>query len=344
MNRQTLYPLTTLLLLSWALSGCITATPTPASVCRADLVSIGLGGTKRNFTQNTIRPGDIKAYITVGAGPRTEILVRALYRAYADYTSYYARDVLARDDYAFSGVEPYDGMWWVTVQLVDAATQTPIASGPGPEAAVIEIESTDGILQEPGFPPGTGTEGMYDDFNLTIQDCDRNPSQNELDQFFNYRRTPNLRVAPSDLTGITDIAGLQLVVTYTAAEAAGSTQSGGATVAPRLVPVAHDPNLTLVQWTDDSGPEHILHAYLTNPAGFLPDSTAGGGWQPGNSTFRDLDLALIVTDTDLISTWCNVYAIDEAASYYVDSNGDEVTTNALEPVLSLDPPLAVPCN
>lgn len=317
-------------------SGCVTAFPTPGSVCRGDLVSVAMGGVKRNFSQNKIPPGDLKAYLTVGNGARTEINIKAVFRAFPDYTSWYARDSLGRDDYAFQYVEPYDGMMWATVQLNDKVNNLPVPSGPGPENAVLELESQSGIFVTAGYVPGQ-TEGEVDNYPLVIQDCDRTPAQDEVDQYLNYAPRPSLSVRPSDLTGVTDIAGMQLVLTYDEAAVYGQTQGGTDQVYPRLVPISHDPNINIIQTTEDLGAQRRLTVYVTNPMGFLPDSSSAGGWQPGNSTFRDLDFSIISSDQDVVTTW-NVgspppYNIIESQSFYIDSNGDEIP--GVEPVLGL---------
>ena len=71
-------------------------------------------------------------------------------------------------------------------------------------------------------------------------------------------------------------AGLQVKVDY--------DPTRNYRVLPRLVPVSHDPNISIVQSTVDNGDgTHAVVAYVTNPNGFV--ELDGGAWTVGQSTW-----------------------------------------------------------
>jgi hypothetical protein len=319
-----------LLALAWLMSGCITTAPTPAYALSGDLVQVGVGGIKRNASTRTLRFGDITATIRDSAGVTRNVKVQGLYRAYPDYTSQYARDVLDRNDAFFGEVEPYDGMWYVTLWLVNPSTNQPLPLAAGPATiAVSSAELTD---------TGWAQEGSLSNFPIEIlEDAavrTRMPTDPEQSQYTSYRAERAMTVSPDSLAGVSNVGGFQISLTYNSAAVVGILE-------PRLVPVSHDPNLSILQSTADNGDgTKTLVAMVTNPNGFVADSSpaadpnnpAVGEWGIGKSTFRDLEFALIFKDgTNLADGWQTNYQLDGADSFYIDVNGDVIA--GVNPVL-----------
>lgn len=124
------------------------------------------------------------------------------------------------------------------------------------------------------------------------------------------------------------VGGFQVKLTYNTAAVGSAT-----TVFPRVVPYSHDPNINVIQRTVDNGDgTQTLTALVTNPQGFVPDSSDGGSWVVGSSTFEDLQFAVVVSDQlGLADGWELNYSLDAAESYYIDGNGDVILT--MTPVL-----------
>jgi len=304
-------------------SGCITTVTTPSYARSGDLVQVGLGGIKRNSTGKSLIAGDIAATITDSNSVVHNVQVAGLFRAYPDHTSWYARDSLDRQDTFFGNVEPYDGMWWATLELSDpVGNPLPLATG----AAVISIASAE--LIETGW----GSEGTLSSFPIEIIAGTTLPTNAEEQQYTAYRHRRSIVISPDDLTGVTEVGGFQVAITYN--NAAVDTGGGAAVVYPRVVPYSHDPNITLIQSTVDNGDgTQTLTAMATNPNGFVPNADVGGAWSVGKSTFADLQFAVIVTDTtDLAPGWESNYWIELVDSYYIDLSGDQIAS--LDPVLS----------
>ncbi len=138
-----------------------------------------------------------------------------------------------------------------------------------------------------------------------------------------------LTVGPNDLTGITEVGGFQVALTYNTAAVATDSPP---IVYPRVVPYSHDPNITLIQSTVDNGDgTQTLTAMVTNPNGFVPNADLGGTWAIGKSTFDDLQFAVIVRDVTNLNNWTTDYWIEAAESFYIDLGGDPIAT--VSPVL-----------
>ena len=137
---------------------------------------------------------------------------------------------------------------------------------------------------------------------------------------------------PDDLSGVTEVGGLEVKITYnTSAVAFGGSS---AKTFPRVVPISHDPNINIIQHTVDNGDgTETLTAIVTNPNGFVPNADLGGSWAIGKSTFADLALAVTGRDVTVFADWESNYSIDAADSYYMDLNGDQIAT--VNPVLAV---------
>jgi hypothetical protein len=284
--------------------------------------------------------GDLDATITDANSVVHDVSVIGLFRAYPDHTSWYARDSLDRSSAnLFGGLEPYDGMYWATLQLT-ALGGAPLPLAPGP--ATIAITSTE--LVDTGLEFGFGySEGTLASFPIEILEGTRVPTYEETQQYTAYRSQRGLTIEPSTLAGISEVGGLQVSLTYQTSRIGQG--GGGATVAPRIVPLSHDPNINLLQSTVDNGDgTSTVTAFMTNPNGFVANADLGGDWTVGKSTFADLGLAVVATDAgtatnaDPFTDWDSdcagpCYWIETAESFYVDSNGDVLVT--VSPVLGL---------
>lgn len=321
MNWKRTALLGAMLCLALATTGCITTTTVPGRVMTGDLLQIGLGGVKRNSTGKALTASDLAVTIEDSAMVTHNVKVVGLFRAFPDYTSWYARDSLNRQDFVFGEVEPYDGMWWTTLRLVapgSGDTPLPLAVGP----ATITITSTELINT------GWSEEGDLTSFPVEVLAGVRVPTEAELRQYSAYRHQVALRIDPDTLSGVSVVGGLQVKLTYntSAILAAG--------VSPRVVPISHDPNISIIQGTVNNGDgTETVTAMITNPNGFVPNADSGGSWVIGNSTFDDLQFAVVMQDnTNLADGWPSNYWLEPSESYYIDDNGNVI--GAITPVLS----------
>ncbi|MGI9344530.1 MAG: hypothetical protein ACR2QV_17005 [Gammaproteobacteria bacterium] len=302
-------------------SGCITTVTTPSYALAGDLVQVGLGGIKRNSTGKSLVGADITATITDANSVVHNVTVAGLFRAYPDYTSWYARDSLDRADGVFGNVEPYDGMWWATLSLADqSGNPLPLATG----TATIAITSAELV------DTGWASEGTLSNFTIEILAGTRSPTSAESQQYAAYRHQRVLTVSPNNLNGVSEVGGFQVSLTY---NTSAVSTSAPPVIYPRVVPYSHDPNITLIQSTVNNGDgTETLTAMVTNPNGFVANADLGGDWAIGKSTFEDLEFAVIVVDTSALADgWESNYWLESAESYYIDLNGDAIV--AVNPTL-----------
>lgn len=335
MNRTNLQCLSRLLaaLLLLGSTGCINTTVLPGYARSGDIVSIGLGGIKRNTdgtvlwagpSANDPAPANITATITDAAAVTYNLKVIGMFRAFPDHVSYYAVNSLDRSgtQAIYGEMEPYDGQWWINLQLVDSSNvPLPLATG----QATIAIQSAVLIDQQQTW------EGQLENYQLTIVPGVRpyDETQNERYQYAAYKHRPVLMVKPSDTASVSEIGGLQLKINYKL-----SYLTAGTPLVPRLVPISHDPNINIVQRTVNNGDGTAsLIAMVTNPNGFV--ALDGGNWAIGKSTLKDLNFAVFLEATNqALNNWNvnNNVVLDTSASFYVDGDGNSIVT--VVPVLS----------
>jgi len=307
-------------------SGCINIRPTPTYASTGDIVNIGLGGIKRNSFGTTLTEDDVIATITSDAdGLPYQVKVLGLYRAFPDHTSQYAVQSLDRNHTYYKEVQPYDGQWWITLQLVEHDSENteflplPLAAGP----AVISISSAaliDTGWENEGTLSSFPIEMVADPLNLTMARV-RQPDPAEPYLFGAYKPEKTLTVQPDMLASTTALGGMQIKLDYS-----GSSLAAGTPLVPRLVPVTHDPNINIIQNTIDHGDgTYSLIAMVTNPNGFV--DLEGDDWAIGKSTHDDLNFAITLKDADkLEGNWQSRYTLDQAESFFVDDNGDVVAS------------------
>lgn len=301
------------------LGGCFTQFPSPGAIQDGGLINVGLGGVKRNWPAKALVGADINATITDNGGTTYALKVEGLFRAYPDYTSTYAREVLDRSNAFWNVLEPYDGMWWATISI-RSANGSLLGLQPGP--ATIRITSTDlvntGWEYEGDLVAGIPIEVLPGTATVT---------NDEKQQYSSYRHQRALTISPSDLTGVANVGGFQIKMTYNTA----ALQAGA--IDPRFVPISHDPNINIIQHTVDNGDgTKSLIAMVTNPQGFVP-SSAPGTYVAGNSTYADLAFAVVLADASALADgWDSNYWLETSDSYYIDTGGSVI--GSVSPVLA----------
>lgn len=314
----------TVLLASMLGAGCINIKSLPSYARSGDIVSIGMAGIKLNTDgMVTIMPEDVTATITDAGANVYNVKVLRTFRAFPDNTSFYIAGSLDRTENPFySQMEPFDGQWWVTLHLVNPLDDTPLPLAVGDatlELTVAELTDT------------FDSDGTLDEFSIEIIAgvVNKEPTDSDFYLYGAYAPQQSLTVQPDSLAGISRVGGLQLKLDYDPA-----ALPPGATIVPHLVPILHDPHINIVQRIADNGDgTYALIAMITNPAGFVPDSTPASGWVIGSSTFKDLNFAVLTDDASLVDYATN-YSIDTANSFYIDENGDKLLT--VNPVLGLN--------
>jgi len=311
-------------------TGCVNQRTTPAFGRAGDYISVGLAGVKFNTDQvKTLRPSDFSAefesYPASGGVITYPLKVVKTFRAFPDHTSQYAVMSMDRSgDFGSSNsdIEPYDGQWWVVLKLDDPVTNTAIAAEPS--WGYIRVTSPDVVDSYSG--DGDLAAGWL--FELVAGMANLDPTA--VAQFDSYRSMESLTVQPSVAFGVASVGGFQIKLDYNTAslEEVGSVKSP---IIPRLVPISHDPNINIIQHTVDNGSgDRSLIAMVTNPNGFISTS-AQGSWAPGNSVFKDLNMAVVVDDADQVFDTVTEYTLDPVESYYIDIDGVELT--GVEPTL-----------
>jgi len=304
--------------LALAISGCFSQFSSPGQVVDGGLINVGLGGIKRNSTGKSLTGADISATIEDDLGVEYPVKVEGLFRAYPDHTSTYSRETLDRVNTFWNELEPYDGMWWATIRLVTLGG-APLGLSDGP--ATLRITSPE-LINTGWQYEGNLAAGIP----IQILPGTTSISNDELQQYSSYRHQRSLTIRPDDLTGVSEVGGMQVKMTYNTAALSA------ATITPRFVPYSHDPNINIIQHTVDNGDgTNSLIAMVTNPEGFVPNADPGT-YVAGNSTFADLSFAVVLVDaTTLADGWNANYWFETADSYFIDQNGDVIATVA--PVL-----------
>lgn len=310
-----LYRIVTMLLIATFLAGCIGMRPTPSKLQTGGHLHINLGGIKRNMANNPPAVAEVTATITDSSGATYNLQKQAAYKVFPDYTSKYAMKSLNKNDSEYQAqVLPYDGAYWLTVRLLNGSN-VPLPLQPGP--ATIKISSPK-LLQKQLYYAGANYEGDYQNIPIDILPGVATPISFDPDllQFSEYESKAHKKIWPSDMSLVNGVYGLQgrLICTMNS-------------VPSRVVPVSHDPNITVMQtFTPIGDGTYQLDFSLLNPMGFMPYSDAG--WQAGMSQPEDLVVA-VVSPTTNARVFCNV--MDAENSYYIDAEGNKIT--AVTPVL-----------
>jgi hypothetical protein len=329
-------------------SGCISQTMVPTFAKSGDILNVGLGGIKRNSdgstltkTSLTVEIMDAGGNVNNGGAPYA-VKVLNVYRVFPDHSSQYAVQSLDRTDPDFGQLHPYDGAWWATVQLVHpSSANNPTDYAPLPLEAGNATVTISSIVPGQLFETGWQHEGdhtfyvrmLEDPLNLPMAAIRDTPGFSadpslifEEFQYTALAPEVSLNIAPDDLAGVSVVGGMQIRLDYPDTVAAGGNE-----IIPRLVPLTHDPNITIIQHTEDNGDgTYSLVAMVTNPNGFV--DSQGGSWAVGNSSFEDLQFAVIAKDPIDFNNWASRYSLDPSGSFYIDDAG--VIIGSVTPVLS----------
>lgn len=299
------------------LTACISPTTSPSYVQSGDYVSVNLGGIKRNLGGQLLKRSQITATIKDADNNVYPLRIDRIYRVYPDHVSFYAAQMSMVPDPADpSSLYPYDGAVYVSLVLSDASN-TPLPLVPGP--ATISVSSSK-VTQTAMLG-----EGSYSSISVQILPGTRTPSYEETQQYSTYAPMKYLTIKPTAGAPSSAIYGGQFELHYNAAAVASGSYE------PRLVPISHDPNITIIQATKDNGDgSKSLLGYFTNPNGFGTLSA----WSMGKSNVLDLNVAVISDSPDAFSNWESNFSLVAAGSYYVDQNGDKLTNVA--PTLLLE--------
>lgn len=305
------------MLMLGALTACISPMTSPSYVQSGDFVSVNLGGIKRNLGGQLLKRSQITATIKDANNNLYPLRIDRIYRVFPDHTSFYAGSMsIAPDTADPSSFYPYDGAVYVSLVLSDASN-TPLPLVPGP--ATISVSSSKLI------PTAMLGEGSYASISVQILPGTRTPSYEETQQYSVYAPMKYLTIKPTAGTPSSPIYGGQFELQYNVAAIAADS------LEPRLVPISHDPNISIIQSTKDNGDgTKSLLAYVTNPNGFETLSA----WSIGKSNVLDLTFAVISDNSDTFTNWESNFNLVPATTYFVDENGDTIAN--VTPTLLLE--------
>jgi hypothetical protein len=273
-----------------------------------DFVSVNLGGIKRNLGGQLLKRSQITATITDANSNVYPLRIDRIYRVHPDHTSIYtAQMAMGPDPDDPSSLYPYDGAVYVSLILSDASN-TPLPLAPGP--ATISVSSSK-LIQTAMLG-----EGSYTSISVQVLPGTRTPTYEETQQYYAYAPMKYLTIKPAAGTPSSPIYGGQFELRYNAAVLASGSYE------PRVVPISHDPNISIIQTTRDNGDgTKSLLAYVTNPNGFGTLAT----WSIGKSNVLDLNFAVSSSTSDTFTNWETNFNLVSAGTYYVDQNGDKLT-------------------
>lgn len=310
-----------LLCLGLWLGGCVQVKPVPGYGRAGDYIILGLGGVHRNAGGETeLKPEDLAITITDANTMTYDLEARYVFRSYLDYNA--AMNTWALDgtsaQVGLTGILPFDGGWFAVVPLTQAGQyDTPLvelATGP----AQIAVSS----------PKLTNTadprEGKLDNIPFEVLPGVSQPDNEYITQFTAYAPyRQSFLVSPDDLSGVSDIAGAFVVITY---NDASYFRNG---LEPLVVPAHNNPYAQLSYHIQDNGNgTGSIYVTLLNPAGFKASNTT----TTNASLLGDLTLRLVYFPVDNdIGEAKAVFSLDSAASYYIDSNGAVI--GSLSPTL-----------
>lgn len=305
-NRFLLILLSTIGFTVGGLSGCVQVATIPGTAHAGDTITLGLGGIKRNW--NGQPPKNLHAVITDAAAHTFTLQPELTFQAYPDYRS--GANTKALQNGGGMKLEPYDGGWFLTVALSDAAFQ-PLNLAIGPATINISADNLVTVLDDQGnkYP----YEGDFTKIPVTIiAGAPVGTDPNSQFSFYGNRGTHFL-IRPST-TSPTLIGGAYYVITYQS----GATFSNQ----PIVFPVAHNPfvkmDYKLQQNGDGSGAYYV---YIYDPAGF----TATTPRQSKQAALQDLGVHLEYFDNSL-DTWMKAHvSLDSINSYYIDINGNKIS-------------------
>jgi hypothetical protein len=303
------------------LAGCVQMTPVPGYARSGDTLVLGLGGIQRNAAgKQVLTPDDLVITLTDSANVSYKLAAQQFFKTFPDYGSQLNfQTVGGTTRFAPQPITPFDGGWFVSVQLVAGASAIPnLATGP----ATISIASPTGkLINNPSTGmygttiPTTIHEGNLLRIPLEIlpgtTQANSPASVNYSRQFraFSTNGVTSFNIAPRALEGLTEVGGMQVSLKYTASNYSN-------TVPPLVVPYSHNPSINLQQNVVDNGDgTRLLNIVLTAPKGFAAEQTA---LKP---SLRDLNLKVIYFGTAAL------YAAPDfqiVSSKFIDTSGNVI--------------------
>ena len=300
------------------LAGCVQTKPVPGYARAGDIIVVGLGGVERNSNgAQTLKISDLSITITDSSNAVFDLTAQQVFKSYPDHAAFMNSQAIQTDTLALI---PFDGGWFASVPLTTAGLAEPLPLAIG--QATITVTSAK--LQNTAFV----AEGDLSSLPIEILPGQSSLDSDYLRQFISYAPTPNsFLLAPDDPSSFDDIAGAFLTIEYYD----DSTFDDG--IEPMIVPSSHNPyvqlSYNLIENGNGTGKINVI---LLNPEGFV---SAQAGGKKNASSLNDLNLNLVYFpegDSGLPAAAKTQFALDTAASYYIDSNGSVI--EGLTPVLT----------
>ena len=300
------------------LSGCIGLQPVPRVARAGDVVSITLGGFKRNLEGQVLTPADLTVTLTDANSVVHTPAILGIYRAFPDHISEYAVNTQDRSDMNFGDLYPYDGAVWVSIALVDPSTAAPLPLATG--QASMSIASTK-LKQTYKMQ-----DGDYSNIPVDIIPGQNGPLSNLDLQFQAYRSFAYLTIRP-DVDPTVTIGGVQFEIVY------DESLISGFNTDLHAVPITHNPNTSVIQSITDNGTTRTLKVFVTNPNGFV----SVANWGQTQGTYDDLVMAIaspygvVGLVSNALITAPGTIDLVSVNSYYIDINGNPV--GSVNPIL-----------
>jgi hypothetical protein len=303
------------------LTGCVQMTPVPGYARSGDTLVLGLGGIQRNAAGNQVLvPDDLVITLTDSANVSYRLAAQQFFKTFPDYGSQLNfQTVGGTTRLAPQPLTPFDGGWFVSVQLAAGTSAIPnLATGP----ATISITSPTGkLVSNPSAGVyGTTVPTAINEGNLLRIPLEILPGTTPINsptsisygrQFraFSTHGVTSFNIAPSTLAGLTEVGGMQVSLKYVASNYSN-------TIPPLVVPYSHNPAINLQQNVVDNGDgTNLLNIVLTAPKGFAAEQTA---LKP---SLRDLNLKVIYFGTAAIYAAPDFQVV---SSKLIDTSGNVI--------------------
>jgi hypothetical protein len=322
-----------LILASLITTGCSTV-PLPKYAKRGDFVTIPIGGTKTVGNSNYLKMSDLSVTVTDKQGQVFPAVVSRLFRVYADPSSRYSLLSMDADSYLFTNNVTYanEGQWMLQFVMPSTNTfgQTP-AAGP----AQITVTSTE-VSPDPDPKKrliNLDARPLNEDLSALPFEILDGAGDNILSEVYGMQHLeigPTILVTPDDASALlNNVGGAIYVYQYPT----DSFLDGGL---PYAVKTSPDQHIQLATSRKDLGGNVTqLTAIVINPYGFYDDAS----WMPGKSYYDGLNVAFswdrgayAGSEIVLDSNWQSHVSLVPEKSYYIDLNGNIITT--VTPVLS----------
>lgn len=303
------------------LAGCVQMAPVPNYARSGDLLVVGLGGIQRNAGGNHVfLPSDLLVTITDSANATFTLNAQQVFKVFPDYGSQMNYQTIGGDStMAPLPIQAFDGGWFAAIPLTigglpipSLALGTATISITSPTGKLLNNLSTGNFRNLPALKEGNLAGIPVEIIAGTTKP--NAPAATDYSNQFRAFTTTNvtaLNIAPSSLTGITAVGGMQVAIKYPAARYSP-------TVKPLVVPYNHNPAINLQQNIVDNGDgTRTLNVVLTAPQGFAAKLT------PLVPSLRDLNLKLIYFGPTGTATPAIDFQI--ISSKFIDGSGNVIS-------------------